>query len=68
MSDQDPHVKVYSRKCLHWVFKIIITNHEVAADVTYCSQILFLTKRNKKLLQIQVFWFAQGKREGFYAQ
>lgn len=28
----------------------------------------FEQKEMKKLLEIQVFWFAQGKHEGFYAQ
>lgn len=47
MCDQDLHVQVHSRKCLHWVFLIII-NHGVVADVTYCCQIHFWKKRNKK--------------------
>lgn len=48
MSDQVLHVKVHFRKCLYQVFKIIIINHGVVADVTYCCQIHFWTKWNKK--------------------
>lgn len=50
MSDQDLHVKVHSRKCLHWVFKIIIIiiiNHGDVADVSYCCQIHFWKKKKQ---------------------